>query len=383
MNWAQENKKLAGIVGVMVVGGLGLGVWLYLSWSGYSGAMEQWDQTQARINTLRAKKPTPTADNVAKRDKHLSEYADKVNQLRGALLAVQQGTKPISETEFQARLKDIAAEMKRLAKAAGVKDLPDDFALGFDKYSSQPPRSPEIAAELNVHLDAMQKLVTACIEAGVTSIDMLDRTKLENEDAPVPTKAAPVVKPKAGAASAARKAKGVKKPVITEQAAAEPVLDRYPIKLLITTDQGPFQNLVNTLCHPGKMPYFMVLRLVRIENSRTDGPTKDEINQRRTSAAQSASPENAAPKPAAEPPKPGAAAAPAAQVITPPRPATPDAFDIMGREQLKVYLEIDYIRFRPAPKIEDEETSSDTPAPAGAPAAAPAPAAPAPAPAKS
>jgi hypothetical protein len=370
MNWAQENKKLAGIVGVMVVGGLGLGVWLYLSWSGYSGAMEQWDQTQSRINTIRSKKPTPTADNVAKREKHLSEYADKVNQLRGALLAVQQGTKPISETEFQARLKDISAEMKRQAKAAGVKDLPDDFALGFDKYSTQPPRSPEIAAELNVHLDAVQKLVVSCIEAGVTSIDMLERTKLENEDAPLPVKAPPVTtKPKAGAASAARKAKGAKKVVITEQAAAEPVLDRYPIKLLITTDQGPFQNLVNTLCHPGKMPYFMVLRLVRIENARTDGPTKDEIVQRRNSANQAASPDTA-PKPAAEPPKPGAA--PAAQLITPPRPATPDAFDIMGREQLKVYMEIDYIRFRPAPKIEEEETSTDTPAPAGAPAPAPA-----------
>jgi hypothetical protein len=50
-------------------------------------------------------------------------------------------------------------------------------------------------------------------------------------------------------------------------------------------------------------------------------------------------------------------------VIAPPKPATPDAFDIMGREQLKVYLEIDYIRFRPAAKVEDEEVAADAPAP--------------------
>src|SRR3954454_19837202 len=116
MNWAQENKKLAGIVGVMVAGGLGLGVWLYFSWSGYTGATDQWSQVQSRINTIRAKKLAPTAENVAKRDKDLTEYAEKVNQLRGALLAVQQGTKAISETEFQARLKDRATEVKRLAK---------------------------------------------------------------------------------------------------------------------------------------------------------------------------------------------------------------------------------------------------------------------------
>lgn len=366
MNWAQENKSLAGIVGVMVAGGLGLGVWLYMSWAGYSGSMEQWTQTQTRINSLRGKKTTPTADNVATRDKQLSDYAEKVNQLRGALLAVQDVPKPMSETEFQAKLKDRAAEMKRMAKSAAMKELQDDFALGFDKYASQPPRSAEIAANLNIHLDAMEKLVTTVIEAGVTSIDMLERTKLEGEDAPVPPKAnASKGAPKAKAKVPAGK-KGPKKPVITEEAAAEPVLDRYPIKLLITTDQAPLQTVINTLCHPGKMPYFLVVRLVRIENTRQDGPTKDEINQRKSSVQQAKVPEEH-PAKVSEPPKPGGP-----QLIIPPKPAPQDAFDIMGREQLKVYLEIDYIRFRPAAKMEDEEAPAAAPAaPAAAPAAAP------------
>jgi hypothetical protein len=358
MNWAQENKTLAGIVGVMVAGGLGLGAWLYMSWSGYSGSMEQWSQTQSRINSLRGKKTTPTADNVAARDKQLSDYADKVNQLRGALLTVQQVPKPMSETEFQAKLKERAAEMKRMAKSVAMKELPDDFALGFDKYASQPPRSAEIAADLNIHLDAMEKLVTTVIESGVTSIDMLERTKLDNEDAPLPPKAAPKVAPKAKTKAATKK--GAKKPVITEEAAAEPVLDRYPIKLLITTDQAPLQAVINTLCHPGKMPYFLVVRLVRIENTRMDGPTKDEINQRKNANAQAMSIEQA-PKPVTEAPKPGGP-----QLLIPPKPAPQDAFDIMGREQLKVYMEIDYIRFRPAAKVADEEAPAEAPAPEAA-----------------
>jgi hypothetical protein len=362
MNWAQENKTLAGIVGVMVAGGLGLGVWLYMSWAGYSGSMEQWSQTQTRINSLNSKKTTPTADNVTARDKQLFDYAEKVNQLRGALLAVQQVPKPMSETEFQAKLKERAAEMKRMAKSVAMKELPDDFALGFDKYASQPPRSAEIAANLNIHLDAMEKLVTTVIESGVTSIDMLERTKLDNEEAPLPpkAKAAPKVAPKGRAGK-----KGAKKPVITEEAAAEPVLDRYPIKLLITTDQAPLQTLINTLCHPGKMPYFLVVRLISIVNTRMDGPTKDEISQRKSSTAQAQSQNIDHPsKSTTEPPKPGGP-----QLITPPRPAPQDAFDIMGREQLKVYLEIDYIRFRPAAKVEDEEAPAAAPAPAPAAAA--------------
>jgi hypothetical protein len=244
-----------------------------------------------------------------------------------------------------------------MAKSVAMKELPDDFALGFDKYAATPPRSAEIAANLNIHLDAMEKLVTTVIESGVSSIDMLDRTKLDNEDAPLPPKATTKAAPKAKASTK----KGAKKPVITEQAAAEPVLDRYPIKLLITTDQAPLQALINTLCHPGKMPYFLVVRLVRIENTRMDGPTKDEINQRKNANLQAQNNEQPPPKPVTDPAKPAGP-----QLLTPPKPASQDAFDIMGREQLKVYMEIDYIRFRPAAKVEDEEAPAEAPAPGAA-----------------
>src|SRR4051812_47216710 len=198
MNWAQENKTLAGIIGVMVAGGVGLGVWLYLTWADYSASMEQWQQTQSRIVSIRSKKLAPTPENVTTREGQLAEYAEKVNQLRGALLSLQQAPKPMSETEFQAKLKDRATEIRNLARTMNIdeKHLPNDFALGFEKYATQPPRSPEMAAELNVHLDAIDKLVTTCIEAGVASIDLLERTKLPNEDiAPPPKANAP--KPKA------------------------------------------------------------------------------------------------------------------------------------------------------------------------------------------
>ena len=37
MNWIKQNKKLASILGVMIAGALGLGVWLYLAWSDSHG----------------------------------------------------------------------------------------------------------------------------------------------------------------------------------------------------------------------------------------------------------------------------------------------------------------------------------------------------------
>jgi hypothetical protein len=351
MNWAQENKTLAGIVGVMVAGGLGLGVWLYLSWDGYSKAMEEWNTTQDRIVKIRSEKLEPTAANVALREKQLTEYADKVNQLRGALLAVQQTPTPLSETAFQAKLKERATAMKNLARTLGMKALPDDFALGFDRYASQPPRSPEVAAELSMHLDAMEKLVTTCIESGVAEINMLERTKLANEDAPLPPPPPPT---KSKSKTTTRKDKKAVKTLITEQSAAEPVLDRYPVKLLLTTDQGPFQTILNTLCHPGKMPYFFVVRQLRVENTRLDGPTKEEIRSRMEAASKDVG--SSSPAEAAKPPDAAAAAA-GGQVIVPPKPGPKDAIDLLGGEMLKVYMEVDYIRFRPAAKVESEDAA--------------------------
>lgn len=356
MNWAKENKSLAGIVGFMIVGALGLGAWFYLTWSGYTESMDRWTNTDREIAMLKGGKLAPTDANVQSKEQVVGNYVEKVNLLRAALLSdkVQRAVTPISQTDFQARLKERANVVKGLSASAAMTRLADDFALGFDEYTNTVPRTAEVAAQLNVQLDVMEKLVTTLIQAGVTSIDMLERTKLADESAAPPPKAPPVAPTKAKS-KVKTKAKGPKT-FITEQAAAEPVLDRHPIKILLTTDQGPFQEIMNTLQHPGKMPHFLVVRQVHVENSRLDGPTKEEMAQRKN--------QTPAPAPGAEPPAPEASAAAAtteARPIAAPKPAPADASIIMGNESLKVYLEVDYIRFRPAPVEEGEAAAPAQP----------------------
>lgn len=352
MNWAKENKSLAGIVGFMIVGALGLGAWLYLAWSGYTESMERWSNMDREIATLKGGKLAPTDANVQSKEHVVTAYVEKVNLLRAALLSdkVQQPLTPITQTDFQARLKERANVVKRLSASVAMTRLADDFALGFDEYTNTVPRTAEVAAQLNVQLNVMEKLVTTLIQAGVTSIDMLERTKLAEESVAPPPKAPPVP----AKAKSKTKSKGPKT-FITEQAAAEPVLDRHPIKILLTTDQGPFQEIMNTLQHPGKMPHFLVVRQVRVENTRLDGPTKEEMAHRKNQTPAAAAPGEEAPAPEI---KPGAAPADA-RPIAAPKPAPADATIIMGNEQLKVYLEVDYIRFRPAP-VEEGEAAAAT-----------------------
>ncbi len=310
MNWIRENKKLATIVGIMIAGALGLGVWLYLSYSAYSTARDEYANIGNSVTSLQSAKIYPNEENNLLLGKKVLEYQDEVEKLRGVLMHLQQPFKPLSETEFQSKLKERATAIRQKAEAAGL-TLPPDFALGFNEYTATLPKSPAVAAELGVHLDVIDKIVTTIVESGMKSLDSLERTKPDIENG--------------GALTASTKTSGAPAPVVSDQ-----VLDRYPIKLSFTTDQAPLQNLMNVLSNPNPkvMPHFTVVRLLSIENEKSEGPLKSDIKINNDSAT---------------PPPAEATGVVAA--------AKPDAVTIMGEELLKVYMEVDYIRFREtAPK---------------------------------
>src|SRR5580765_4426246 len=108
MNWIKQNKKLASILGVMTAGALGLGVWLYLAWSDFSGARTEWDTMSNRSTTMENAKIYPSEEHVKELDQGIADYRGKFLTLRNVLLDpnLQQPVKPMSETEFQTKLKE-------------------------------------------------------------------------------------------------------------------------------------------------------------------------------------------------------------------------------------------------------------------------------------
>jgi len=319
MNWIQQNKKLAGILGVMIAGAIGLGTWLFLSYSDYSTAMGEWTTLSQNVTRLQSAKVYPDAKNVKLAGQRINDYRDKFAVLRTVLLdpKLQQPVKAISETEFQAKVKERAIAVKKRADAVGMKLPSTDFALGFEEYSSALPSSAEAAAELNVHLDVMEKFVTTLVEAGVTSIDSITRTKLTAEKG-------------SGKIETPNPSTPGTKNAATD---AETVLDRYTITSVFTCDQGPLQNVMNMLSNPAKTPHFLAVRIMRVENEKPEGTTKEEV---RITIKPPPAPTSDTTK------KPGDAARSTDSVT----PLPPDAVTIMGGEALKVFLELDYIRFR-------------------------------------
>ncbi len=321
MNWIQQNKSLAGILGFMIVEAIGIGAWFYLSYSNYSAAMEEFSSSSGTVTSLQSAKVFPSDQNVRMVEKLIGDYRDKFTNLRKVLISptLQQAVKPMTETEFQAKVKERAVAVKKRAEAVSMKLPSSDFALGFEGYASDLPPNAAVAAELNVHLDVMEKLINVFIEKGVSSLDSIKRTTLPGE------KGAGKNDQSAPPAPA-----GIKVPA---DASAEQVLDRYTITCVFSCDQDPLRNVMNVLSNPASMPHFLAVRLMRVENEKQEGASKDEVKNLLKAVP---------PTPLDAPKKPGAVA------ISSDSPASlpPDAVTIMGGEELKVYMEIDYIRFR-------------------------------------
>ena len=189
-----------------------------------------------------------------------------------------------------------------------------------------------MAAELNVQLDVTETLINTLLEAGVKSVDSLERTRLPTERGgagKTPTPPPPPPKPVN---------KNQKQAPVAPTVAA--VVDRYPIKCVFTCDSGPLQNVMNSLANPAVTPDFLAVRQLHVENEKKEAPTKDEIRQILQQDR------TAAPTPPSPPPTAGGKGAPPSKEIPPAIPQKKDAAVILGGEMIKVYLEVDYLRFR-------------------------------------
>jgi hypothetical protein len=303
MDWIRENKPLAAILGVIIVGSLALGYLLYDAWSTYEETKEGYLGVGSQVAALEGARLAPTQANLDAKKKVVEDYAQVVDRLGKTLLILQPPITPIKDIEFQSKLKTKISEV-RVATQSKMQ-LPADFAFGFEEYTKNLPVSDAAAAELSGYLDAMDELVKLFLKCNVHSLDELQRSKLAVE-----TQAAPT-------------------PQGQQQPVAAAILEKRQITAVLTLDQGTLQLLIGRLASPSDMPFFTNVRLLRIENQRQDGPLRAEVRI----------PNN---KP---PVTQGETAKEASDEIKPPAPAPVDTVSVFGNEALKVRLEIDLIKF--------------------------------------
>jgi hypothetical protein len=335
MDWIRENKTLAGILGVIIAGVLALGYLLYDAWNSYTAAKDAYITLGSEVARVQGAALAPTEKNLSEKKALVEGYGQKVNQLGTALQFLQPVAAPTTDAEFQKKLLDRISKAKAMAEALKVK-LPAEFAFGFGEYLGSFPKA-ELSTELSGYLDGVEMLTKLAMTSKVTSIDLLDRSQLPTEKAGAPASATPKKSPYGQQAAAAPTAKAI--------------YEKNQVTMVLTLDQGSLQTLLSRLANTSdttseadsKKSFFSTVRLVRVENQAKTGP-------RKTSATPAPAPEPQVPEaPAPAPAKDGKEAAPAGPVeIKPPAPSAPDSFAVLGQEMLKVYLEIDLVKFLPA-----------------------------------
>lgn len=348
MDWMRENKTLAGIIGVMVAGGLGLTAWLVMSYMAYATSVEEYQAVSGNVASIKGAKLFPSAENVEAKEAAVSAYEEAVGRLGTVLLTLQQPVAPLTDTEFQARLKSRIADARQAAAATKMA-LPKEFAFGFDSYTTGLPRSGEAATQLGDYLAAVDAIVKMIIESGAKSIDSLERTELAIEKGTPPPPAPPKEPKKVTKARTTKgKGKAAAKAVVAPKEIAQ-VVERRKLTLTLTADQGPLQVIMNKLASPSKMVHFSVVRQLRVENEKQEGPLRGSLKRLESNSISEPSPggDNPTQKQDETTNKaPGAGtAAVGPQVIEPAKPSDPDAQAVFGEELLKVYLEIDLVRF--------------------------------------
>ncbi len=323
MSWIQDNKGPAAVLGLTGVGVIGLGVMLFNAWSGASAAQEEFDMVNTSLSRLKSTALAPTEANLTKKQQIVQEYEAAVGKLSLVLYKLQPEDKPTTNTEFQAKLKTRIAEIKKL----GGGKLPAEFNLAFDQYTSELPKSDQVAAELSSYLDAVEEIVKLVLKSGAQSLIMLERSPLTAEKGESE-------KPRATSKS---KAKGAAAKATAPQTVS--ITERKQVRLAVRADQAALQTLLSSLASPSEMPFFTVARLVRIENESQIGPAR--------LLQASAAPVGTDPSVPAE--ASAAPAAPASGEAAPTKPgltpAAPDSQVVLGREYLRAFLEIDLVKF--------------------------------------
>ena len=319
MNWARNNRFLAGFLAVMLVGVAGLGYGLYTAMSRYTAVDEQYKTQVTELKRLQSLQPYPDSSNQTKYEGIRKDYAQSVRDLQTTLAAYEPPAEnpPPTPLQFQDRLRGAVEETVGTAQRAGVELPKEKFYLGFEQYSGTPPdaaATPLLSQELNAINDIMAVLLRNKHIEALASI----------KRSPVPGEA--------GAASAAPAPAVPGRP--TAATAAAPLVVKYLVEFEFTALPNSFREILNSITTSNRL---YVVRAVVVKNQMDKGPVRQ---------LPTPPPEQLA---AAAPP-PGAAATPPDPNAPPlPEKGPPRLQYVVGQERLNVTMRIELTKVTPPP----------------------------------
>lgn len=330
MTWIKDNKFLVALIGGTLVGIVLLYVLGSKGASGYQQAKEEFDAAAAEASTFERLALYPRPENRDGKSKALDDYRESIKGLQAAFEPFRTAEiTNISPQEFTDRLKTVNDEVLQ-AFANSETKVPDTFFSGFEDYRTTLARS-NATGLLEHQLGGIKSLMLALAKSGASELKNLHRPALPEEQGnPYQPKPADIARP-------------------------------MPLEITFTGSEKSVRDFLSDIAKPEGR--FVVIRTLRIANAKKEPPRAADAKFEGATAGTAAAP--AAPNAAdifggafvlptddaegedGEEPAEEAASAP------PPPPADSSRIlaQVLGNEEVQVFLRLDLLQFLPAKKL--------------------------------
>ncbi len=332
MNWIQENKFVSMLAGITLAGAVILFVVGSRGAAGYNAAKADFDSAAADVANFERLPLYPLDENRNGKSKALAEYRAEVEELQQTFDAYRpESLENISSQEFTARLVTTKDEVEAALKAANI-GIPENFFLGFEAYATAPARESATGI-LNYQLSIVKDLMASLASSSSSALLNFHRPRLPEE---------------AGTAFTP---------------SADAVARKLPLEITFKGTEEAARKFVSDIMSAESR--YLVIRSLRITNERNEPPRTSD-SQMVAPAASAESSSAAASDPFAgvgfvfpddDPPAEGEAAGePAEAAPAPAAPAAPldsgrSLGQVLGSEEIVVFLRIDLLQFLPAKEL--------------------------------
>lgn len=350
MNWIKQNKLLAGIAAVALLGSIALLWFAFASMGAAAKSVTSYKSSVNEIGRLQNANLFPNSQNLAAKEAAVRQLETETRALRTGL-AEKYGTKSAEDpATFGQRVQKRFEELKAQWEAAGI-TVPENFFLGLDRYRQSVAANPDAVADLDAQLAAISSILSTAVKSGISGVDKFTRAFVVGEEG------------------------GPGKD------AAKGPLRRYSLELQCTGTEASIRALLNGLAATSE--HFFAFRAVRLQNEVQAGPKKEDVRKQVNSAEGGGGGGGAADlfaglgNAGAAAPAPAPAAAmtdaerlmaemagqgnaanaggkPAEAQFVFAKEGTKDAFQFLGSEKVKATIRLDMVLFPAMPKEEEK-----------------------------
>lgn len=322
MSWIKDNKFVAGLAGGTLVGLIVLFFVGSIGAGKYDTAKEKFDTASGEAAGYEKGPLYPKTENKAAKSKALGEYRQAVESLQTVFEPFRpKDIKNSSPQEFTDSLLAANLEIRQAFTDAGTV-VPEPFFVGFERYKTS-LASGNTTGVLEYQLKSVKRLLLAMAQAKVGELKNLYRPAIPEEDGQ------------------------------TYTAPETSVARSFPLELTFTGTEDAVRKFVSAVTKPGDQ--YVVIRSLRIGNMKKDPPRAADAQFEK--AATKSEPATGADVFSGGFVLPGetapAVSDKAAETAAASKPADSSRIlsQVLGMEQVQVFLRLDLLEFLPAKKL--------------------------------